>query len=121
MLREWLHRLWGTVWGRRSDGDLENELRLHLELAAEAARRRGLSAGEAAREAQRAAGGVAQSMEALRGQRGLPWLEDLARDVRYGCRMLARSPGFTLVAVISLAIGIGANSAAFSFADGLLL
>ena len=121
MLREWLHRLWGTVWGRRSDGDLENELRLHVELAAEAARRRGLSAGEAAREAQRAAGGVAQSMEALRGQRGLPWLEDLARDVRYGCRMLARSPGFTLVAVISLAIGIGANSAAFSFADGLLL
>lgn len=121
MLREWLHRLWGTVWRRRSDGDLENELRLHVELAAEAARRRGLSAGEAAREARQEAGGLAQSMEALRGQRGFPWLEDLARDVRYGCRMLARSMGFTLVAVISLAIGIGANGAAFSFADALLL
>src|SRR5258707_867253 len=54
-------------------------------------------------------------------QRGLAWLDDLARDVRYGCRMLARSPGFTIVSVVSLAIGIGANCAVFSFADALLL
>jgi len=60
-------------------------------------------------------------MEALRDQRGLPWLDDLARDLAYGCRMLARNPGFTIVAVLSLAIGIGANTAVFSFADGLLL
>ena len=121
MPREWLLRLWGTIRRRRSDDDLENELRLHVELAAEAARLRGLSADEAAREARRQSGGLAQSMEAIRGQRGFPWLEDLARDIRYGCRMLARSPGFTVVAVISLAIGIGANGAAFSFADALLL
>jgi hypothetical protein len=60
-------------------------------------------------------------MEALRDQRGLPWLRDLASDLRYGCRMLAKNPGFTIVAVMSLAIGIGANTAVFSFADGLLL
>ena len=66
-------------------------------------------------------GGVVQAMEALREQRGVPWLEDLARDLRYGCRMLARNPGFTAVSVVSLAIGIGANCAAFSFADTLLL
>ena len=70
---------------------------------------------------QAGAGGIAQAMEALRDQRGLPWLADLARDLRYGCRMLARNPGFTIVAVLSLAIGIGANCAVFSFADTLLL
>jgi len=67
------------------------------------------------------AGGVAQAMEALRDQRGLPWLQDLVSDLRYGCRILAKNPGFTLVAVLSLAIGIGANTAVFSFADTLLL
>src|SRR5262245_20547294 len=123
-LREWLNRLWGTLRRRRTDRDLEEELRMHLEMAAEDAQRRratGISPEQAFRTARLEAGGVAQAMEALRDQRGLPWLEDFARDISYGCRMLARNPAFAIVAVLSLAMGIGANTAIFSFADGLLL
>jgi len=121
MLREWISRLAATLCPRRVDRELEQELRAHLELAAEDAERRGLSPADARRAAALDAGGVVQTMEALREQRGVPWLEDLVRDLRYGCRMLARNPGFTAVSVVSLAIGIGANCAAFSFADTLLL
>jgi putative ABC transport system permease protein len=122
-LREWVNRLWGSLHPSRQDRDLEQELQLHLELAAEDAdARRGADSPEsAARAARIRAGGVAQAMEALRDQRGLPWLGDLAADLRYGCRMLARNPGFALVSVVSLALGIGANCAVFSFADALLL
>jgi macrolide transport system ATP-binding/permease protein len=120
-LREWVNRVWGTFRGHRADRDLEEELRLHLELAVDDARRRGEPRESAARAARLRAGGVAQAMEAQRDQRGLPWLEDLARDLRYACRMLARNPGFAIVSVTSLAIGIGANCAVFSFADTLLL
>jgi len=120
-LREWVNRLWGTLRPSREDRELEEELRLHLELAAEDARRRGNSPESAVRAARIRAGGIAQAMEALRDQRGLPWLEDLARDVRHGFRLLRRSPVSAGVAVISLALGIGANSAIFSVADALLL
>ena len=120
-LREWVVRLWGTVRRNRADRELEDELRLHLELAAEDARRHGQSSEGAVRAARISIGGKAQAMDALRDQRGLPWLQDLASDVRYGCRMLAKNSGFTVVAVMSLAIGIGANCAIFSFADALLL
>jgi predicted permease len=119
-LPEWLNRLRGTLRRTRTDRDLEEELRLHLELAAEDARRRGDSPERAVRAARIGAGGMAQAMEQLRDQRGLPWLDDLARDLRYACRMLAGNPGFTTVSVLSLAIGIGANCAVFSWADALL-
>ena len=88
----------GTLRPRRADRELEEELR-----AAPGTGRRGrraarpIAGGRAGRAAGLDAGGVAQAMEALRDQRGLPWLEDLARDLRYGCRMLARNPGFTVV------------------------
>jgi putative ABC transport system permease protein len=118
-LAESIHRAAGTFRGRR-DADLEEELRLHLELAAEDERRRAGSPGAGRRAAIRS-GGVSQTLDALRDQRGLPWLDALLRDARYGSRILARNPGFTIVAVVSLAIGIGANCAVFSFADALLL
>src|SRR5262249_35291699 len=66
-------------------------------------------------------GGMTQALEALRDQRGVPWLDNLLRDVRYGVRILVKAPAFTLVSILSLAIGIGANAAVFSFADALLL
>ena len=120
-LREWIIRLWGTLDRGRKDGDLEQELRFHVERAAEDLRPGRPSLEIATRAAAVHAGAIAQTMEVLRDQRGLPWLDDLARDVRHACRLLRRNPVFTGVAVISLAIGIGANGAIFSLTDELIL
>src|SRR5258705_4477518 len=80
--REWVNRLWGSLRRARTDRDLEEELRIHLELAADEERRRGAPEGNAVRTARLRVGAVAQAMEAQRDQRGLVWLDGLARDVR---------------------------------------
>ena len=120
-LREWLHRLWGTISQRRRDADLEEELRVHTELAAEERRRRGHAPDEAARAATIASGGRLQTLEALRDQRGLPWLENLARDARYALRQIRRQPAFSTIAIATLALGIGVNTAMFSAVDAVLV
>ena len=119
-LREWLRRLWGTLRRNPGDHDLERELTHHLASAEEDLHRRGHSPAEAARLARVRFGGSAQAIEALRDQRGLPWLDDLRSDLRFGLRGLARNPGFTAAAALTLSIGIGGTAAMFSVTSALL-
>ncbi len=106
---------------RSLERDLEDEISTHLAMQEEEFRARGMSDAEARAAARREFGGVTQIAESYRDQRGLPWLESTGQDVRYGLRGLLRHRGFTAAAVLSLALGIGANTAIFSMYHSLLL
>src|SRR5919201_1988555 len=107
--------------GPRADDELREELQAHLEMETAEYIRRGMHPDEARRRALLASGGLTQAAEAVRDQRGLPWVEGLAADVRYALRSLRRSPAFTTVVVLTLALGIGANTAMFTLLRGTLL
>ncbi len=101
---------------------MDEEMRFHVAMeAAELARTEGLSPAEARRRALVAFGGVERHKEAVRDARGTRWLEDAARDARHAVRTLRRSPGFALVAVLTLALGIGASAAVFTLVHAILL
>jgi len=120
LCRTFLHRLAALFRHRHLEDDLDAELRSHIEMAIDLNLRKGMSAEDARREALRSFGGVEQTKENYRDQRGLPMIETTFQDLRFGFRMLRRSPGFSLLAILCLTLGIGANAAVFSWAEGIL-
>jgi len=120
-IRILLNRIASLFHGRHLDADLEEELRTHVEFAVAENMQRGMSPKQARIAALRSFGGITQIKERYRNQRGIPMLEKLKQDLGFGLRQLRRSPGFAATAILTLALGVGANTAIFTLIDSIIL
>jgi predicted permease len=116
-LRSWLRAI---LRRSRMESEMDAELRFHIEAYAEDLVRKGVARPEAMRRARMEFGGIDRTKEECREARGVHLVETLAQDLRYGFRVLRRSPGFSILAILCLTLGIGANAAVFSWIEGIL-
>lgn len=121
LLRRLLAALRETLTRDAIERDLDEELQLHRQMLADDYERRGLSPSEARRQAAMTLGGLDQTKELVRGTRGFPLAEAFMKDVRHAVRLLIKAPSFSVVTILTLALGIGVNVAIFSLVDTVVL